>query len=269
MNVGIIGLGFVGSAIQKSFNLKNIKVIGYDKFKNNGIGKIDDVFNTNFVFLCLPTPFNEDKKSYDISAIDETCKILKENNYNGIIVIKSTIEPTITNILSNNYDLKIIHNPEFLTESTAFEDFHNQTHIVLGKGKNVSAEELENLNNFYNKYYPEAEISLVNSEESECMKLFVNSFYAAKIQFFNELYLLCEKINCNYNFVKELMLKNEWINPMHTNVPGRNNELSYGGNCFPKDTNALLEFMKKHNTKHSVLEAVINERNSMREHLYK
>ena len=267
--MGIIGLGFVGSAIQKSFNLKNIKVIGYDKFKNNGIGKIDDLFKTNFVFLCLPTPFNEDKKSYNISAIDETCKILKDNNYNGIIVIKSTIEPTITNILSKEYGLKIIHNPEFLTEVTAFEDFHNQKHIVLGKGINVLDSELDKLSKFYGEYYPDAEISLVSSDESECMKLFVNSFYATKIQFFNELYLLSNKIGYDYNIVKELMLKNNWINPMHTKVPGRNDELSYGGNCFPKDTNALLQFMKKNSSEHKVLEAVINERNTMRKHLYK
>ena len=160
--------------------------------------------------------------------------------------------------------LQLVHNPEFLTARTAYEDFHNQKHIVLGKGVNVLDEELNRLYNLYNEYYPDAAISLVSSEESECMKLFVNSFYATKIQFFNELYLLCKNIDCNYDSIKELMLKNNWIHPMHTKVPGRNNELSYGGNCFPKDTNALLQYMKRNNSKHEVLEAVINERNSMR-----
>ena len=247
MRIGIIGLGLVGSTVETSFNLKNINVSGYDKFKDGGIGNIDDMFQKDILFLCLPTPFDEKEMCYDITSIRETCKILKDQ--------------------SKEFDLKIIHNPEFLTEATAYEDFHNQKHIVLGKGINVLDEELNKLNKLYNEYYPDAEISLVSSNESESMKLFVNSFYAAKIQFFNELYLLCKKINCNYDSVKELMLKNNWINPMHTKVPGRNNELSYGGNCFPKDTNALLHFMKKHNSKHDVLEAVINERNSMRQQL--
>ena len=265
MRIGIIGLGLVGSTVETSFNLKNINVSGYDKFKDGGIGNIDDMFQKDILFLCLPTPFDEKEMCYDITSIRETCKILKDNVYSGLIVIKSTLEPTTTTNLSKEFDLKIIHNPEFLTEVTAFEDYHNQKHIVLGKGINVLDEELNKLYKLYNEYYPDAKISLVSSDESECMKLFVNSFYATKIQFFNELYLLCKKINCNYDSVKELMLKNNWINPMHTKVPGRNNELSYGGNCFPKDTNALLHFMKKHNSKHDVLEAVINERNSMRQ----
>ena len=61
------------------------------------------------------------------------------------------------------------------------------------------------------------------------------------------------------------MLKNGWINPMHTNVPGPDGKLSYGGFCFPKDTNALLNHMKRMNTPHNVLQATIDERNVMRD----
>ena len=96
------------------------------------------------------------------------------------------------------------------------------------------------------------------------MKLFANSFYSVKIQFFNELYLLCQKTNTNFDIVKDLMLKNNWINPMHTNVPGRDGQLSYGGFCFPKDTNALFAFMNEKQTNCKVLEATIQERNQMR-----
>ena len=97
------------------------------------------------------------------------------------------------------------------------------------------------------------------------MKSFVNCFYSVKIQFFNELYLLCEKMGCDYNNVKNLMLKNKWINPMHTDVPGPDGKLSYGGYCFPKDTNALAEHMKRENVTCKVLEATIAERNEMRD----
>ena len=61
------------------------------------------------------------------------------------------------------------------------------------------------------------------------------------------------------------MLKNKWINPMHTNVPGVDGKLSYGGYCFPKDTNALLNHMKREGTHCKVLEATIIERNIMRD----
>ena len=61
------------------------------------------------------------------------------------------------------------------------------------------------------------------------------------------------------------MLKNEWINPMHTQVPGPDGKPSYGGACFPKDTNALLHFMRTKGSPHKVLEGCVEERNSMRE----
>ena len=58
MKVGIIGLGFVGSAIYKSFSLKEINVIGYDKYKDGGIGNIEECLNCNILFLALPTKYN-------------------------------------------------------------------------------------------------------------------------------------------------------------------------------------------------------------------
>jgi UDPglucose 6-dehydrogenase len=258
MIIGIIGMGCVGRAMHKSFKLKEINVICYDI--NNAYDKLEDILLTEIVFLCLPTEFNGIE--YNKSAIYNTCDYL-HNKYNGCVVIKSTVEPTTTKTLQEKYpNLILYHNPEFLSASTAFEDFHNQHHIVIGKNNNNNNN--NNLEDFYNIYYPDATISICTSTESESMKMFLNSFYAVKIQFFNELFLLCYKTDTNYNNVLELMLKNNWINPMHTKVPGNDGELSYGGMCFPKDTNALLYFMKKMNSPHLVLEATICERNTMR-----
>ena len=123
------------------------------------------------------------------------------------------------------------------------EDFKNQKHIVLGITEGIDYQPILDL---YQQYYPEAEISCCTTTESEFMKIFVNSFYAQKVQIFNEFYQLCQRVdNCEYQNISELMLKNGWINPMHTQVPGPDGLPSYGGACFPKDTNALLHFMKK------------------------
>ena len=121
------------------------------------------------------------------------------------------------------------------------------------------------LTDFYAPLYPDAEFSYCSCDESESMKIFVNCFYSVKVQFFNEIYLLCEKSGFDYEKVKSMMVKNGWINPMHTNVPGPDGQLSYGGYCFPKDTNALLEFMKGRQSPSKVLEATVLERNQMRE----
>jgi UDPglucose 6-dehydrogenase len=262
--ISVIGLGFVGGSMKKSFELKGESVKGYDKFKEN-TDSFEDCLESDIAFLALPTIFDENKMTYDKSAIHEVCGDLEKHQYNGLVVIKSTVEPTTTEGLALKYStLKFIHNPEFLTAATAFEDFHNQKHIVLGKSINVHDDQVDVLETFYKKNYPDAEISRCTCTESESMKSFVNCFYSVKIQFFNELYLLCQKMGCDYNNVKELMLKNGWINPMHTDVPGVDGMLSYGGYCFPKDTNALLNHMKRENVTCKVLEGTVLERNEMR-----
>jgi UDPglucose 6-dehydrogenase len=262
IKLSVIGLGFVGSSMLKSLKLKNYNIIGYDKYKNSD--SFEDCLKTDVIFLALPTLFDENTKEYDKSCIEETCYKLVANNYKGIVVIKSTIEPKTTYKLSKKYSLKFVHNPEFLSAATAFEDFDNQTHIVLGSGPGVSKQDLEYLKTIYEFGFPNAEFSLCTSDESESMKIFCNCFYSVKIQFFNELYLLCQKMDCDYECVKNMMLKNNWINPMHTKVPGPDGQLSYGGFCFTKDTCALLEFMKINSTPYEVLQASINERNKIK-----
>ena len=264
MIVGIVGLGFVGSAMYKSFEKKGVSLIGYDKYKNGGISSLESILKCDIVFLCLPTLFNEDTKEYDKSAINEVCSGLVNNNYEGLVVLKSTVEPETLNKLSKKYKLKLIHNPEFLTARTAFKDFHSQKHIVLGKGTNCSQKDMDSLKEFYEKNYPEAEISLCSSIESESMKIMCNSFYASKIMIFNEYAALCKNNGTNFNNVRELMLKNKWINPMHTIVPGTDGKLGFGGACFPKDTLALREYMIQNGSVNSVLSSVIEENKLVR-----
>ena len=206
MKIGIIGLGFVGGAMYKSFEEKGLvnelDLFGYDKYKSGGIGSIENIYKTDVVFMALPTIYNSELCSYDKTPIYETCKILEENNYKGCIIIKSTVEPETTNMLEKKYNLNFVHNPEFLTARTAYEDFKNQTHIVLGRGIRCTDKAFNNVTNFYQKWYPDAEISNCTSLESESMKIYVNCFYASKVQFFTEVFLTCEKNGSDYIFFR-------------------------------------------------------------------
>lgn len=261
--VSVIGLGFVGGSMYKSFNEKKVNVLGYDICKESD--SFEECLKSDIMFLCLPTKYINSKNEYDKTPIIETCKKLTENHYQGAVVIKSTVEPTTTQSLSNQYpELNLIHNPEFLTAKTAYHDFHHQTHVVLGRTLNCSEEAFNMVSDFYKHHY-DVEVSLGTSLESESMKSFVNCFYSVKVQFFSELYCLCEKMGCDYNVVKDMMLKNKWINPMHTTVPGPDGNISYGGLCFPKDTNALNQHMQRLSTPNAVLDACIKERNQMRD----
>ncbi len=264
MKIGICGKGFVGNAIYNFFinNTNEDNLYIYDKYKN--INTFDILLLSEILFICLPTNYDSDKNNYDMDEINNTIYLLNENKYNGIIIIKSTVLPDYCSNINNLYpNLKIIANPEFLSARTASEDFANQTHIILGYTK-YSINHINIVKDFYNKYFQSASISITSAEEAFMVKLGCNSFYATKVQFFTELYLLCKNTNMDYNNVKNMMLKNNWINPMHTNVPGPDNNISYGGACLPKDTKALNEYMKKNNLPNDVINAVVEEREKLR-----
>lgn len=259
--IAVAGLGFVGGSIQKALEIKGIPTKVYDKYKE--IGTFEDILDSDILFLALPTIYDNALKEYDKSAIIENLEKLQQHEYKGCVVLKSTVEPGTTELYAQTYKLALVHNPEFLTARTALEDFLTQSHIVIGSTRNLLNEDVL-LDEFYKEAFPKATISYCSSTESECMKLFCNNFYAAKVQIFTEFYLLCENLGISYEVVKDLMLQNGWINPMHTMVPGPDLQISYGGFCFSKDTNALVQFMGSNNVPCGVLEAMIEERNIMR-----
>lgn len=264
MKIGICGIGFVGNAVYKCLlNYNHLTLFTYDKYKK--INDFNHVLDTDILFICLPTTINNEKQTYDMREIDSTIKSLSLNNYKGAVLIKSTILPPYCANINNIYtNLKIIHNPEFLTARTAVEDFENQKHIVLGFTK-YSADLKDLIKYFYKDIFPFAEISITSSECSSLMKLSCNSFYAVKIQFLTEIYLLCNRLDISYNEVKTLMLNNKWINPEHTTIPGPDGHISFGGACFPKDITALSNFMDKMDISNNVISFTIEERNRMRD----
>lgn len=277
--VGVIGLGFVGGALKQSFEKRGCPITAYDKYKK--IGSLEEMYDCDYIFLCLPTPYIENH-GYNIGAHHEVLQKISQLHqigFQGLVVNKSTVEPGTTKLLSETYHINMANNPEFLTARTAFEDFDNQKHIVIGYHELISKTNLHGystpkypilyLSNFYQSLYPDATISICTAEESESMKLFCNVMYATKIQLLTEYYLLCQRTGANFEKVKEMMLLNGWINPMHTQIPGPDGQISFGGECFPKDINALKHFMKRVGTPMKLLEAVIDERNGMREYKYK
>ena len=265
-SVGIIGVGFVGGAMLKSFRKRCLlqsppfRVIAYDKYQVDKYQLFKEVLDSDAVFLALPTPFTSD--GYDISAIEEVCEALGFAQYKGLVVLKSTVVPGTTTTLRARFpSLRLLYNPEFLTARTADEDFDEQSEIIIGGPR---SDELNLLDEFYSRLYPKATIHIGSAEEAESVKTFRNTFYAVKVQMFNEFFALCQSLDIDYDRVRHLMTQSPWVEDMHTQVPGPDGELSYGGACFPKDTQALLSLMREKETPSAVLAATVAEREIMR-----
>ncbi len=189
---------------------------------------------------------------------------LNKSNYIGIIVIKSTVLPDYCEDMNHIYkELVIVSNPEFLSAKTGVEDFKNQKHVVLGYTR-YSREGATTMYNVYREVLGEVVITLVCAREAALIKLGCNSFYATKIEYFTELYMLCNKLGVSYENVKKGMLNNGWINSKHTEVPGSDGEISYGGMCLPKDIKALSGYMSRKEVENKVIKGVIEEREGLR-----
>src|SRR3990167_648920 len=94
--IGIAGLGMVGGALAQWFEKQEVKMLWLDPGKEFK----DDVNQADYIFICVPTPYKDELKAYDYSAIDES---LKKINAGKIVIIKSTVEIGITQMFAEKY----------------------------------------------------------------------------------------------------------------------------------------------------------------------
>jgi len=134
--LGIIGQGFVGSAVREGMK-NHFDIIAYDKDPNkyrNSNSIFEVIENTELTFLCVPTPMKRSGEC-DLgiltSALNEISSWVEALNKEGyIVIIKSTIPPGTTEKLNQVFDkLDIVFNPEFLTEANAIDDYRIKTEL--------------------------------------------------------------------------------------------------------------------------------------------
>ena len=246
MNIGIIGRGFVGSAVEYGFsNALNFKykIRIYDKNTALSTHTLDEVVNnSDIIFLSLPTPANKDG-SINLEILDCAFEEISEIiTSNPIILLKSTVTPGSTrNFLQKYPKLSIVFNPEFLTERNAKFDFVNQSRIILGGKKILTSEVARMYNLRFNNKVPIIE---TNFETAEMIKYMNNCFLATKVSFMNEMKLLANKSNVDWNIAVDGFALDPRVGSSHLSVPGPDGKLGFGGSCFPKDLQALIFYAK-------------------------
>jgi len=255
MKIGIIGQGYVGSAIKTGFDgFYNIET--YDKYdeEKSTCGLPDMVSECEVIFVCVPTPMNKNG-SCNTEVVESVVKEIDElSNKKIIVVIKSTVSPGTTERLHKKYkNLNVIFNPEFLTEANFIDDFKNQTRIILGGTRNGT----NKLRQIYNKVFPTSHIIKTHSTIAELVKYMTNSYLATKVSFANEMYSICEKFNMDYDKVVEYATLDERLGVTHWSVPGPDGDYGFGGHCFPKDLNALISVADEFDLDIDVLRSVL------------
>ena len=260
MKVGIIGFGFVGNAISNGLKA-NTKVFKVDPKLGTNLHDLKK-FNPNIVFVCLPTPMNNDG-SQNISLVEDTIDQINKIKIDCLTVIKSTIHPgNIEKIKSMQPEF--VYNPEFLREKHANKDFINSNLIVFG-GKNNSVKKLSEFYSTYTKCINNDYI-FTDAVTASLIKYTINSFLATKVIFFNEINNLFKSSGADEsweNFVNYIS-KDKRVGDSHMMVPGHDQRYGFGGACLPKDANAIVQYAESLKVDLSLIKKTIKANNKIR-----
>ena len=299
MNICVVGSGYVGLVTGACFAEFGLKVTCVDndesKIKNlkKGIIPIYEPgleemvkknmkeghisFTTNLteavqkalvIFIAVGTPPREDG-SADLSYVEEVARSIAENmNGYKVIVTKSTVPvgtgEKIRAIVSQSQrekgDFDIVSNPEFLREGSAIEDFMHPNRVVIGANSDQAMAIMKDL--YSPLYLIETPIVQTNVATAEMIKYASNAFLATKISFINEISNICELVGADVHKVAVGMgldnrIGSKFLHP----GPG------FGGSCFPKDTQAIVQIAKENGYDFQIVKAVLDVNKGQRQRM--
>ena len=263
--IGVIGNGFVGGAVKFGFSPQtgcDAEVRVYDINPSKSTHTIEETVNkSDFIFLSVPTPANKDG-SINTDILRKALSDI-ENAHNGekenSILIRSTVVPGTTWSLQESFpNLNLLFNPEFLTERSANFDFINQSRFIIGSsGQPYNEEKSNQLTELFKQRFGNTIAVLQTTyETAEMIKYMNNCFFATKVSFMNEMYQIAEKIDANWDEAVSGFVADGRIGHTHLGVPGHDGKFGFGGSCFPKDIQAMINFGETIGIEMEVLSAV-------------
>jgi UDPglucose 6-dehydrogenase len=212
--------------------------------------------DSNFVFICVPTPPAPDGSADLMYVRHASADLAAHIGDYKIIVNKSTspvgssrlIERIVRERLPAQIDVDVASNPEFLREGSAVFDFMHPNRIVIGTASERAAGMLSEL------YRPlGAPLVLTDPATAEMIKYAANAFLATKISFINAIANICDAVGADVKDVAlgigyDERIGFEFLKP----GPG------FGGSCLPKDTRALVRVAEDHGYDFHLLRGVMD-----------
>ncbi len=255
----VVGSGVVGRATGKGFLAKGHQVLFVDinpgiieRLRSEGYNAFFppevDWAAADIIMLSVNTPTVGGQIVLDhlLQAVETVARGLAAAPGYPVVVVRSTVVPTTTEQVVKplleevsgrrvGVDLGLCMNPEFLRQVSAEEDFINPWITVVGSCSPIEAGVMHEL------YMPfGAPIVHTDCTTAETIKYANNLYNATKISFFNELFLVCERLGIDHAVVSRTVARSAegmW-NPYYGTIGG----WPYGGACLPKDTAAFLAF---------------------------
>jgi UDPglucose 6-dehydrogenase len=294
MNITVIGTGYVGLVTGACFSKMGNKVycVDIDEDKINGLKnnslpiyepelnaivetgqkRGDLIFttdikeslkNTNIIFIAVGTPMSSDG-SANLEYVFSAAREVGENLVNdSIVVIKSTVpvgtcqevKDEISKYTDVHFD--IASNPEFLKEGSAVSDCMRPDRIVIGAENDRVFEVLKEL---YSPFVQNHDrFVLMDIKSSEMTKYVANAMLATKISFMNEIANICEVTGANVKNVRLGIGSDKRIGYDFIYAG-----CGYGGSCFPKDVQALINTARANGYEPKILSNVEEVNNNQK-----
>jgi len=257
MIIGVIGVGVVGKAVLDAFSTK-FETLAYDI--NGNYNELEQLCKCAIIFVCVPSPTRKSTKMQDLTALHNTLQSLEDMGFGGVVCIKCTLLPSTCDDLKKKYKLRITHNPEFLTAAKPYEDFMNQTRVLIsGERKDTSL-----VMTAYEGILPKSLFSIAEDfKTTEMAKYMHNCFLATKVSFFNDIFDLCQSLGIDYDNAVGFSKSQGGLGNTHLKV-APDGMRGYSGACFPKDMLALLTFAKNKGVQLPLIETAIETNNVRR-----
>jgi UDPglucose 6-dehydrogenase len=288
MDITVYGSGYVGLIVAACFAQTGNRVICMDVNKDKiaqleqgqipiyepGLAQVIQDTNQNIRFTCDPkvaaehgevqfiavgTPGDEHGK-VDLRYVESVAKSIAKyiKNYT-IIVNKSTVPigaaTKVTNWIkqglkerNESIEFEVVSNPEFLREGCALEDFRNPDRIIVGANSQRARDAMQSLyapfDNHQNK------LMFMGVRSAELSKYAANAFLATKISFINQMANLAEEVDADIEEVRLGLGRDKRIGPDFLQAG-----CGYGGSCFAKDCQALLQIANDKNVNLDIVAA--------------
>jgi UDPglucose 6-dehydrogenase len=291
MKIGVIGSGYVGLVSGACFaqmgnivtcvdidekkieNLKQgviplyepgLKEIIQENIKQNTLHFTTDSENaiaeSKIIFITVDTPMGDDGGA-DLQYILTVAKDIGKYMQSYVVIVDKSTVPVGTaeevrkviqaelNQRGCKLNFDIVSNPEFLKEGAAIDDFMSPDRVVIGAD---SEEAIETMRELYAPFMTKNDRFIsMDIKSAEMTKYAANAMLATKISFMNEIANICEQVGADVNQVRHGIGSDKRIGYSFI-YPG----CGYGGSCFPKDVQALVNTAKSHGYNPRVLTAV-------------
>lgn len=240
MKVGIIGHGYVGSAVAHSHRHDHL-VIRDPKLEASS-ASMQNISECDVIYACLPSPSRPDG-TCDTSYLEHS--IAELMTYPGmdqrLVISKTTAPPTTYESLHRRWP-SIVHVPEFLTANNHIESYESTPYFVLGGSESWCQQAQAVLRCKFS--LTDDRWMFTDIVTASLYKYMMNTYLATKVTFLNEFYLLSESLGVDFQKLTDLAQHDHRIGPSHMQVPGPDGEYGWGGACFPKDLMAILKVAK-------------------------